>query len=427
MTYSSPIIRSLNNAPFYIQKIVALTFLMIINQSTYATDFDDKKKLDVFINCSSCDNSFIRDEINYVNHVRDQAVADVFIFVTSSSTGSGGRLYELDYKGLKELVGINNKFEVSFSPTLTSDEIRKVLVEKIKLGLVSYLMHTDVSEDIKLSIISSGNENKQTKVIDPWNRWVFDVFGEVDIDKNDNRSELQIESGLEVVRVTENWRFVNNIRIDLRELTIQSDDGQIVNDRHRNFFSTLLVKSLGAHWSIGGFGRYQSSTFNNISDQYWGAPALEYSVFDYKEVLKREITFAYRIGYINQHYYETSIFNKDSDTYSNQALIVNIRYRQPWGRIFTSLQASHILGEFAQNRIELDNYITVRLFKGLSVRLSSEFDLIRDQLNLPAGTTSLEDLLLQQRQIATNYDLSFGLGLNYTFGSIYNNVINTRL
>ena len=112
MTYSSPIIRSLNNAPFYIQKIVALTFLMIINQSTYATDFDDKKKLDVFINCSSCDNSFIRDEINYVNHVRDQAVADVFIFVTSSSTGSGGRLYELDYKGLKELVGINNKFEV---------------------------------------------------------------------------------------------------------------------------------------------------------------------------------------------------------------------------------------------------------------------------------------------------------------------------
>lgn len=280
---------------------------------------------------------------------------------------------------------------------------------------------------MKVNIKTQAEGKKETKVVDTWNRWVFDIFGEIDFDKNQNRDEFEMESGLEVVRVTENWRFVNNFRIDLRELTIQSDDGPIINNRHRNWFSTKLVKSLGSHWSVGGFGRFESSTFNNISSQIWVAPALEYSFFDYKEVLKREITIAYRVGYINQHYYETSIFDRDSDTYGNQAISLNIRYRQPWGRIFTSLQASHILGDFAQNRIELDNYITIRIFKGLSVRLSSEFEIIRDQLNLPAGDTTLENLLLQQTQIATDYDLSFGLGINYTFGSIYNNVINTRL
>lgn len=404
-----------------------LTLLAFSSQNVKANDFEDKKQLNVFLDCSSCDTYFIRDQIGYINHVRDQAVADVFIFVNSSTTGSGGRLYEMDFKGLKELAGIENKFEISFAPTATSDERRKGLLKKIELGLVSYLIHSDVGEDMKLSVKTPKGGKKETKVVDRWNRWVFDIFGEVDFDKNQNRNEFEIESGLEVVRVTENWRFVNNFRIDLRELTIQSDDGPIVNNRHRNWFSTKLVKSLGNHWSAGGYGRYQSSTFNNISDQIWVAPALEYSFFDYKEVLKREITIAYRVGYINQKYYETSIFDRDSDTYGNQTLSLNIRYRQPWGRIFTSLQASHILGDFDQNRIELDNYITVRIVKGLSVRFSSEFELIRDQLNLPAGNTSLEDLLLQQRQVATDYDLSFGLGINYTFGSIYNSVINTRL
>ncbi|MFY0651404.1 MAG: DUF481 domain-containing protein [Cyclobacteriaceae bacterium] len=371
--------------------------------------------------------SFVQQEIDYVNHVRDQAVADVLVFIANNYTGSGGRIYDINFTGLGDLEGIDNKIEASFLPTSTSDERRRGLVKQIELGLVSYLLHSDMAENIDVSVKREKKSKSKSTISDPWNRWVFDVFGEVDFDKNQNRNEFEIESGLEVVRVTENWRFVNNFRIDLRELTIQSDDGDIVNNRHRNWVSTKLVKSLGSHWSVGGFGRYQSSTFNNIDDQIWLAPALEYSLFPYTEVLRREITFAYRVGYINQRYYETTIFDRESDTYSNQTVSINIRYRQPWGRIFTSIEASHILGDFAQNRVELDNYITVRLIKGLSVRLSSEFKLIRDQLNLPAGNASIEDLLLQQRQVATDYDLTLGLGVNYTFGSIYNNVLNTRL
>jgi hypothetical protein len=46
---------------------------------------------------------------------------------------------------------------------------------------------------------------------------------------------------------------------------------------------------------------------------------------------------------------------------------------------------------------------------------------------LAAGTTSIEELLLQQREIATDYKTNFSVGLSYTFGSIYNSIINTRL
>ena len=49
--------------------------------------------------------------------------------------------------------------------------------------------------------------------------------------------------------------------------------------------------------------------------------------------------------------------------------------------------------------------------------------IINDQISLPREEASIEDILLGQSQLATNFET----GLSYTFGSLYNNVINTRL
>ena len=73
------------------------------------------------------------------------------------------------------------------------------------------------------------------------------------------------------------------------------------------------------------------------------------------------------------------------------------------------------------------NRVAVRIFKGLAVRFSANVQLIRDQINLPVGDASLEDVLLRQRQIATDFTAGTSVGLSYTFGSAYNNIVNTRL
>ncbi len=73
------------------------------------------------------------------------------------------------------------------------------------------------------------------------------------------------------------------------------------------------------------------------------------------------------------------------------------------------------------------SYVSVRVFKGLAVRFSANLELVRDQLNLPVGDASIEDILLRQRQIATDFEMGIGIGLSYTFGSAFNNVVNTRL
>jgi hypothetical protein len=51
---------------------------------------------------------------------------------------------------------------------------------------------------------------------------------------------------------------------------------------------------------------------------------------------------------------------------------------------------------------------------------------VHDQLYLPKGDTSIEDLLLRRRKLATTYEISGRFGFRFTFGSIYNSVVNER-
>ena len=47
-------------------------------------------------------------------------------------------------------------------------------------------------------------------------------------------------------------------------------------------------------------------------------------------------------------------------------------------------------------------------------------------MNLPAAGASGEEILTQQRELATGYDYFASVGLSYTFGSISNPVVNER-
>ena len=42
------------------------------------------------------------------------------------------------------------------------------------------------------------------------------------------------------------------------------------------------------------------------------------------------------------------------------------------------------------------------------------------------GGASLEEVLLQRRQLETTYNYFFQVGFSYSFGSIFSNVVNPR-
>ncbi|MDA9597303.1 hypothetical protein N9R95_02775, partial [Flavobacteriaceae bacterium] len=205
------------------------------------------------------------------------------------------------------------------------------------------------------------------------------------------------------------------------------DEEDYTSERNSTYFSGSLVKSISDHFSTGIFGTYQNDTFSNYKSFFNFSPALEYNFIPYNEVLTREVTLAYKLGYNFYEYLEETLYGFLDQKMFNQSLTLNLRFREKWGSIYSYMVASQFLDQPDQNRLTLNNNINLRIVRGLSLRISGSFQLIRDQINLPKGEASIEDLLLRQRQISTNYQNRISMGLSYTFGSIFNNIVNTRL
>jgi hypothetical protein len=100
--------------------------------------------------------------------------------------------------------------------------------------------------------------------------------------------------------------------------------------------------------------------------------------------------------------------------------------QKKWGSINLALVGSNYFHDFSKNRIELLSSIRIRIFKGLSFQIDGGVAHLSDQLNLKKGSISEAERLLQLRELATKYRIEGGIEITYTFGSIYNNVVNPR-
>ena len=100
---------------FNAKKIIKLlfVFLVMINSSIlFSQDLTDeennsqKKEIDflddalkIYIDCNSCDLSYIKEQVTFVNYVRDRNVADIHIMYTTQSTGGSGQKYIIEFIG----------------------------------------------------------------------------------------------------------------------------------------------------------------------------------------------------------------------------------------------------------------------------------------------------------------------------------------
>jgi len=386
-----------------------------------------KESIKLFIDCR-CEKSYLRQEINFVNHVRDQKLANVVLMIYDIANGSGGRTYKLVFNGSSAYLGIENELSFDSNMNMTSDDIRKGLLSTVKTGLLKYVLESGLADNIVYKISDSGlSERQDIDFDDPWNNWIFEVYGEAELDKETSRKEFEYEVGFESDKVTEKWRVRADLQLNLANNKYIQDDEEFTSKRERYFGYGSIVRSLSDHWSLGVFAGARHDSYTNISLAASFTPAIEYNIFPYREVLRREIVFAYKIGYAHNDYIETTIFGEEEETIFNHSLDIQARFRQPWGNLYSRLRASTFLDDFSKNRVQFNGSVSVRVFKGMAVRFSGSLQLIRDQINLPAGSASLEDVLLQQKQIATDFETGFRVGVSYTFGSAFNNIINTRL
>lgn len=384
----------------------------------------------LFVECE-CNRTLIRQRLDYVDHVLDQANADVFLFINTNYLPQGGRIYNLDFTGAGPFEGSKLVFELTVPSIMTSAERDEALTDRIELGLAGFVAGTEYAESVRVSVDrekAAELVESEEPVADPWKAWIFEVFSSVSFSNESLRKTSDLRAGINIEKATPEVR----IRIDpyysywSRVFTTQ-DGAEILSFRKRAQLSASIVKSIGDHWSVGVFGSARHHSFININQGYWFAPAIEYNFFSYDEVPFKEFTAAYRVGMVRNNYLEETIFFQNEESLLRHILDVDLRLRQKWGNIFAGVTAGAYLNDHSMNRLSIDGRFDVRIVKGLSVNFSGGYQIINDQINLPRGDATLEDILLGQTQLATNFDSDLRFGLRYTFGSIYNNTVNTRL
>ncbi|MEO1451894.1 MAG: hypothetical protein AAFV07_20350, partial [Bacteroidota bacterium] len=366
--------------------------------------------------------------ICYIAYVfPDATSADLSVIVTRVQSGGNGRIYTFDVAGLKDFEGQKYQLDFTILPNTSRDKERGRQGETLAKALLPFLMQTGGDEGLEVKIKALKEQAQPKPERDPWGYWVFDVNVGGRMNREARRSNLRGNGNIFANRVTEAWRIRSNTWFNYSYQQFFNEEETIVNEQRNQGWWGSVVKSIDNHWSIGFSGSARSSVFQNMALSWGVSPALEYSLFPYQDVNRREVTLAYKIGPSFRTYIEETIYGETEEMLWRQSLDLAVRIRQPWGSVFAGVEGGHFFHDLSKNRLSMDGRLNLRVVKGLAISLSGNVDFIRDQLSLPKGEVSLEDLLLQQTQLATNYRMAASVGFNYTFGAIYNNTINTRL
>jgi hypothetical protein len=168
------------------------------------------------------------------------------------------------------------------------------------------------------------------------------------------------------------------------------------------------------------------STRDNYDLNLQGAGEIEFDVFPYAESSRRQLVFVYAVGLLHSNYRDTTIYDKLVETRPLHTLTVAAEATQPWGSLTATLVGSSYLNDVSKNRLSVFGFCSVRLVRGLNLNLTGGYTRVRDQLSLVKEGLTDEEILLQLKQLRTDYNYFASVSLSYTFGSKFNNVVNPR-
>ena len=403
--------------------ILFQSFTVFAQEQEVASDSLRKNAVKLFIDCDYCDMNHIRREIPYVNYVRDVKEAQLYVREFRQNTGSGGREYSYFFLGQKEFEGLTDTLVYISRPDDTRDQTREGRTDMLKMGLMRYVARTPIYKEIEISHLG---KSKEEMVFDKWNNWVFELETRPRFEGEETRKEFSFWNSFKINKVTPDWKIEFDLDHRLTRTKYVFEDSTYVKDKTLIKLENLLVKSISDHWSVGNRAEFSTSTFSNLKFQANIFPSLEYNLFPYSESTHHQLRFLYGIGVSLNQYNDTTIYDKTKENLGKQQLQVAYQIQEKWGSINVSLEGSNYLNDFSKNNLQLECSINIRIVKGLSFSVRGGVARVQDQISLVKGELSEADILLQLQELASNYRIDGSLGITYTFGSIFNNVVNPR-
>jgi len=372
----------------------------------------------VFIESQDFNLDMLKAELPFAVLVEDKSRAQVWIVVESETSETRVR-----FTGLAEFDKKDNLITYPVVPGESAADRKTRVLQTIKLGLLKYVSKTPAASFVEVRLLDTV---KPTAVVDPWKFWVFSAGINAFVNGEEFYKSQMWFGNFSANRVTPEWKIRLGLNGSLNRNTFTIDDYIYDSESNSKGFSGLVAKSLGEHWSVGAFLRISSATYDNTDWIVIPTPAVEYNLFPYSQSTQKQLRFLYTIGPSFVRYREVTVYDKLKQTLLSENLSASLDLTQPWGTISASLEGSHYFHDFKKYRLELNGEVSVRLFRGLNINFHGGGSRIHDQLSLPQGGASLEEVLLRRKQLETGYNYFFSVGFSYSFGSIFSKVINPR-
>lgn len=377
----------------------------------------------VYFTCGTCPIDYIKEQMPYLNYVRDRHVADVHVIGTTQTAGNGGIEGTLIFIGQNAFAGMNDTLVFNTFPAQTEQEKRDIKLGTFQMGMMRYIARTPLRDRFAISYTAPADP---AAVTDKWKSWIFSLSGYSYFAGQQTYSSANLGLSLSARKVTEDWKIELDGSLYYNEDRFDINGVEVLGITRSQYGEANVVRTIDDHWSVGGFGSIWSSLYGNMRLGISVAPAIEFNVFPYSKSTMRQLRVSYRPGFVRHHYFDTTIYNEIREDLWNHSLGVAFKMTQKWGSLSGSAYGSSYFHDFQKNSLDLYASASLRIVKGLSVGFGVGYSFVHDQLSLPKAGATDEELLLQLRQIATTYSYHGNFSISYTFGSIYNTVVNPR-
>jgi len=386
--------------------------------------------LRVYLDCGLCDLDFLRTEMTFVDWVRDRHDAQVYLLVSTQGTGAGGTEYTLTLIGQQQFEGRADTLRYVSRPAEPDDAVRCGLAHMMALGLARYVAQTPLAEEVEVRrrpAAPGGPPGQRARQHDPWNYWVFRLSGTANLYGEASYRYSYLYYTLSANRITDRWKLsFNGTQSENTTKNQTTDTSWYVYKTHSYYYSGLAVRSLGTHWSAGLKTGANSSTTYNRDWNVSGGPAIEYDVWPYSESTRRLLRINYSLNIEHDKYDTLTVYQRTAETLLSHSLEVQLTSVQRWGTLSLDFSGNQYLRDLRLWDYGLSGGFNLNLVRGLSFSGYVSYQRIQDQLYLPAAQATPYQILTHQVQLPTSYYYSTYVGLSYTFGSIFNNIVNPR-
>lgn len=381
----------------------------------------------VFTICDFCDQDYFKNEIAHLLFVRDQRLADFTVLFRVIGTGSGGNEYTLEFAGRGSYEGIIVSEKFNSPPNMSQSDIREGLLAALNRGSLHYLIRSPLASNIEFAVRGLNNGQRADSIRDKWNLWIFNVNMNMFGSGQEYTSNINLGSSFSANRTSEKNLFETGLWYNKNRsvFKIEGQDPIRYSILEYGVYSMDAI-SIGKHWAMGYNTGLYAATVSNLKSNLIVAPTFEYNIFPYTEATTRQFRFNYQVGFRQSNYVSPSYRNHKSDLFLSQ--FFNIRYRlvKNWGNIGMGVGLLHLYDTEHFYNLNFSPSISWNILKGLNLNLQGSYSIVRDQYFLKLEDATSTEVITGQTQLKSAYNFFVAMGISYSFGSMYNNVVNVR-